>query len=181
MPEQAHAKLFNEILAATKSDPNIIGFFLDGSRGKGLITAYSDYDMVMVVKDSVKKEYKDKYGKLGRPDIEITVLTLDELKKDAAWDSPSVWNRYNYAHLKVQVDKTGEVQKIVNEKALIPKDKRDTLINNSLDHYINQVYRSIKCLRDGNKTAANFEAAESIPPLLDAIFALEYRVKPYYK
>jgi len=171
---------YQKVLEEAKSDPNIIGFFLTGSRGKGLITKYSDYDADMVVKDEAKKEYKKRYDAL-RPDVEINVLTLSDLQQDAAWGSDTAWNRYNYTHLIVQVDKTGEIQKFVDEKGTVPSDKRDVFIRGALDGYINQVYRSIKCYRDGNVSASQFETAEEIPCLLSALFALEGRLKPYYK
>ncbi len=170
-----------QIINTAKTDPNILGFFVDGSQGKGLITQYSDYDASMIVKDEAKQEYKDRYEGLGKPDIEISILTLEELKENAAWGSDSFWNRYNYVHLKAQVDKTGEIQKIINEKGNIPADKRESFINGSLDHFINQVYRSVKCQRDGNMTASQLEAVESIEPLLNALFGLEGRIRPYYK
>jgi len=56
----------------------------------------------------------------------------------------------------------------------------DRLISGT-DHYVNQVYRSFKALRSNLTLAARLEAAEQIPPLLDAIFALHGRVRPYHK
>jgi hypothetical protein len=58
----------------------------------------------------------------------------------------------------------------------------DQFIRSSLDHYINQVYRSIKCHRDGNTVGFRLEAAQSIRPLLDVVFAFHGgRLRPYYK
>lgn len=55
-------------------------------------------------------------------------------------------------------------------------------IESELDRYINQVYRSIKCLRDGNEIGYRLEAADSVGPLLDVIFAVhDRRLRPYYK
>ena len=51
-------KVFNKILEEVKKDPNILGFFLGGSRSKGKITKHSDYDVYIIVKDEFLKKYK---------------------------------------------------------------------------------------------------------------------------
>ena len=46
-------------------------FWLDGSRGKGIIKhAESDYDCMMIVKDETLVEYKTGYEKIGNPAFE---------------------------------------------------------------------------------------------------------------
>ena len=111
----------------------------------------------------------------------MQVMTVKELEDDAAWGSPSVWNRYNYVGLKATVDKINKIQEIIDSKSGIPADEKEEFIAGALDNYINRVYRFVKNLRDGRAEAAHLEAAESIPPLLDAVFALEGRLRPYYK
>jgi predicted nucleotidyltransferase len=175
-------KLFNKILAEAKTDPNILAFWLDGSRGKGLVTKYSDYDCTLVVKDEVLAEYEKKYENLKEPGIDSNVRSISSFYNYAAWGSPTAWDRYNFAHLKPLVDKTGKIQKLFREKSVVPKNEIKNFIAGSLDHYINQVYRSLKNFRDGRVPAARLEAAEQIAPLLDALFALnDGRLKPYYK
>lgn len=174
-------KIFNEISEEAKTDSNILAFWLDGSRGKELAKKHSDYDCTMIVKDRAIKKYHKKYDGLEKDDIDLVITTLSEFKKYASWESPDSWDRYNFAHQKVLVDKTKKVQKIINEKSKIPKHKIKGFITQSLDHYINQVFRSFKCYRDKQPLAAHLEGIESVPPLLDAIFALEGKVKPYYK
>lgn len=174
-------ELYLNLRTTAQNDPNVIGFFTQGARGKGLVTQYSDYDIAIIVRDEICDEYKNKYKSFGGMDFDLSVETLDELKSDAAWGSDSVWNRYNYTHLKAEIDKTGEIQEIIDEKGTIPKREKDNFIIGSLDHYINQIFRSVKCSRDGDLKASHFEAAESISPLLDAVFALEGRIRPFYK
>ena len=50
----------------------------------------------------------------------------------------------------------------------------------ALDAYINSLYRSLKCLRNGNGLGARLEAADAIGHALTVIFALEGRHRPYY-
>jgi hypothetical protein len=173
---------FQELTKDAQTDPHILAFWLDGSRGKGLETKHSDYDCTMIVEDDVAATYKQKYEAFGYPQIECKVRTLDEFKRQASWGAPDAWNRYNYAYLKPLIDKTGSIQEMMNSKARVPENEIRAFIEGSLDHYINQVYRSIKCTRDGTLLGARLEAAESIAPLLDALFALhDRRLKPYYK
>jgi hypothetical protein len=47
--------------------------------------------------------------------------------------------------------------------------------------YLNSLYRSVKSHRDGRPLEAHLDGAESLPPLLSAIFALNRRVRPYNK
>ena len=80
------------------------------------------------------------------------------------------------------VDKTdGYIQRLIEAKGRIPLEQQREIIAESLDAFINQVYRAAKCHRDGDTLAAHLEAANAIPSLLTAMFALHGRVKPYYK
>ncbi len=45
---------FKKLLQEFKNDPNVLAFWLSGSRGKGLITKHSDYDPVIIIKDKAK-------------------------------------------------------------------------------------------------------------------------------
>ena len=175
------AELFQQILEAARKDANILAFWLDGSRGKGLITPTSDYDCTMIVTDEVFEEYRHIYKEVGTPGIELSVLTINAFKQYATWGSAEAWQRYNFAHLKALVDKTGKVQQLIEEKGTIPPAEVPKFITQSLDHYINQVYRSVKCARDGQHVGARLEAAEAINPLLDAVFAINCRLRPYFK
>lgn len=175
-------KQFDQILNDANNDPNILAFWLSGSRGKEtIITEYSDYDCNLIVSDEVFKEYKNKYENIGNPDLDVFVRTLPIFRKYADWDSDTAWDRYSFAHIKPLVDKTGEVQRLFNEKSIVPKDKVKEFASGAIDAYINEMYRSLKCFRDGNSVAAQLEGTESVPWLLTAIFGIEGRLKPYYK
>ena len=173
--------LFDRILWGAKADPNILGFWLDGSRGKGLITRDSDYDCVMLVRDGVLAEYKARYKKQPDPKIELRVKTLEQLQKHAAWGSDDEWDRYNYAHLKPLVDKTGRLSGIFAEKASVPEAFRRKYVSGHLDGYINEMYRSLKCLRDGQISGWRLHAAQSVTPLLKVLYGMHGRVPPFLK
>ncbi len=173
---------FDELHALAVEDPNILAFWLSGSRGKGQATAHSDHDCLMIIADAVVDDYRARFQQLCQSDLDCVVSTLDELRAYAAWGGPDAWDRYSFAHVRVDIDKTGEVQAIVDAKACVPPDACATFIDASLDHYVNQVYRALKNARDGRPIAARLEAAEQVPPLLDALFALhDGRLRPFHK
>jgi hypothetical protein len=173
---------FKNLVEELRNDPNVLAFWLAGSRGKGMITKHSDYDSVIIVKDAAKAKYEKKYVQdFNDSEFDTSVRTISELKKHATFGSDMAWDRFNYYYLKVIFDKTGKVQKIIDEKTIISEKEAKQLISSNLDAFINQIYRSAKCRRDGNPIAAHLEAAESVIYFLNSIFALEYRIRPYYK
>jgi hypothetical protein len=177
-PAEVYEKIYNE----AKEDPNIIGFFLGGSRGKGFQTKFSDYDTYIIVKDSVINQYKERYPFRKYPGIDLIVFSFSKFKKYADWGSTEAWDRYSFAYVKALIDKNGKIQSILDEIAIVPKQNRSKFVAESLDAYINYLYRSLKCIRDGDIEAARLEAAFSIPGFLNVIFAIhEGRLRPYYK
>ncbi|NIQ04772.1 MAG: hypothetical protein GWO20_03275 [Candidatus Korarchaeota archaeon] len=176
-------ELSEKLYKEAKEDPNIMGFFFSGSRGKGRANKHSDYDLRMVVKDDVAETYKDTYYPLDdHPQIDLHVFSYSAFKEFAQLGTPKEGFKYSFAHVEALVDKNGKIQELIEEKARIPREKCDAYIAERLDAYLNQVYRSLKCLRDNQPFAARLEAAASIPYFLDVIFAVhDGRVRPYYK
>ena len=172
---------FDKFLHEAEMDPNIIGFFLTGSRGKGLPTKYSDYDIMVIVKDSVEKKYKARYKKVSRPPFGFTVFSISKFRRYAELGSPSEWDRPSFTHVRAIIDKTGEIQRIIDEKGKIPDGKLEGYLSGYLDGYINCVYRSFKCFRDGNTLCGRIEAARSLDIFLKLIFGLDRRVAPFPK
>jgi hypothetical protein len=176
------ATIYAELLERAKADPEILAFWLDGSRGKGRAGPGSDYDCTLIVADEAFAAYHEAFRRYGRPDIQCQVMTMAGFEAYAAWGSDTAWARYNFAHLKAEVDKTGQVQALIEAKSKAPDEAVEGFIEDSIDHWINQVYRSLKCFRDGQALAARLEAAEGVPPLLNALFALHGgRLRPYAK
>ncbi|MCX6758073.1 MAG: hypothetical protein NTZ44_04305 [Candidatus Nomurabacteria bacterium] len=174
---------YQSVLKDCTENENIIGFFLGGSRGKSndFITQNSDMDVYVILSDSAPKEVKEKIEGYLSDWFEIRVLSLTELKNHANWGSSHEWDRYNFAHNKPIIDKTGELTKIMEEKGTLPESVKLLVIKDSLDAYINEVYRSAKYFRDGKDTAGYLDAVESLPFLMTALYALEGRLKPYNK
>lgn len=180
MHEEVKSKKFDQILEKAKNDDRIIGLILTGGRGKGIFTENSDYDVALIVSDEsvlgVKEEYKGEQGI-----IDIGVLSMSGFKIYAAIGTMEEWDRYTYTHIKAQIDKTGEIQSIIDEKGVLPTEYIPQIAKNALDGYLNFLYRSIKNYRDGNIFASYFDACESLPRLLTFLFAVEGRIRPYNK
>jgi hypothetical protein len=174
------SEAYAELRALAKRDPNVVGLFLGGSRGKGLPSEYSDYDVYLIV-DKKVGQYRRRFPLRRGDDPEVIVLSLAEFRRHAAIGSEDEWNRYTFAHVTAELDRTGEIQQLLDEKGSLPKDAARAIAAEALDAYINQYYRSAKNFRDGDELAGRFDAAESVPYLLVALFALHERVRPYNK
>ncbi len=167
------------LLEHAQTDPNILGFFLVGSRGKGFEAPSSDYDPVMVVVNEKIKRYARKYPSSKYADL--MVFSLEEFERYAAWGTSTAWDRYDFAHITVPLDKTnGRIQSLVAEKAKIPRKQREPFVHNALEVYLNEFFRSVKSSVRKNRVGQKFHAALSVISLIDAVFALEGRVRPFY-
>ncbi len=182
------AEHYAALLARAADDPDILAFWLGGSRGMGRPTEFSDYDVGVIVTEAAYGPFCMDLGLQGpfqanwRPGVDLMVRTFPMFETFAAWGSAEAPYRYAFAHLTALVDKTGRAQPMIASKACVPAEAVTGFIEDSLDYLINQLYRALKCLRDGDPGASRLEAAEAVKPFLDAAFALHgERLRPYYK
>src|SRR5215212_8703399 len=178
---------FQRLLREARDDPQIIGLVLTGSRGKGFGSEVSDFDVLLVVHPEALQAYLTKFSNdESWRGFDWWVTSLPELEPVAAtWGEPLAWEilcneRYSFANVAVLIDKTGQVQRLVDEKGSIPTERRIPIVFTALGAYTNSLYRSLKCLRNGNGLGARLEAADAIGHALTVIFALEGRHRPYY-
>jgi hypothetical protein len=176
------------LLERARTDPGILAFWLGGSRGMGRPTQWSDFDVGMIVAEDAYERVRGELGLAGdfqadwRPGVDLSVRTFPMFEAFAAWGSDETGYRYTFAHLRALVDKTGRAQPLIDAKARVPAEAVRAFIHASLDHALNQAYRGLKCLRDGDPAASRLEAAEAVNPFLDAAFALHGgRLRPYFK
>jgi hypothetical protein len=182
------AETYEALLRRAEEDPAVLAFWLGGSRGMGKPTRFSDYDVGIIVAEDAYQPFCRDLGFEGpfqadwRPGVDLMVRTLPMFEAFAAWGTDEAPYRYAFAHLKALVDKTGWAQPLIDAKACVPTDAVAGFIEASLDHALNQAYRGLKCLRDGDPAASRLEAAQGIYPFLDAVFALHGgRLRPYFK
>jgi len=182
------AETYARLLERARTDPAVLAFWLGGSRGMGRPTIHSDYDVAFIIADGAHAAFCAEFGLAEpfemdwRPGIDLTARTFAMLEAAAAWGGDERGYRYSYAHLTADIDKTGRAQPLIDEKGRVPAREAEPFIHASLDHALNQAYRALKCLRDGDPAASRLEAAEAVAPFLDAAFALhDRRLRPYYK
>jgi len=154
----------------------------------GKPTEFSDFDVGVIVTEETYEPFCQQLGLDGpfqadwRPGVDLMVRTLPMFEAFAAWGTDEAPHRYAFAHLTALIDKTGHAQALIDAKACVPSDAIPDFIDASLDHALNQAYRALKCLRDGDPAASRLEAAQGINPFLDATFALHGgRLRPYFK
>jgi len=170
---------FNSIVNEAENDSNVLGMILIGSRGKGFENEHSDYDAIIILKNEASEETKQKYKNKKSVAIDLNVYSLTDFKKYAAWDSSEAWDRYTFAHVKILINKTEDLEKIIKDKSYIPEDKQKQFIEWWIDGYINGVFRSIKALRNKNELGAHLEATNSILDLLTLVFGINGRHRPF--
>jgi hypothetical protein len=182
------AETYAALLARAQADPDILAFWLGGSRGMGRATRFSDFDVGIIVAEAAYGPFcqelglEDSFQADWRPGVDLAVWTFPMFEASSAWGTDEAPYRYAFAHLKALVDKTGRAQALIDAKTCVPADAIAGFVHASLDHALNQAYRGLKCLRDGDPAASRLEAVEGINPLLDALFAPHGgRLRPYFK
>ncbi|HEX2144662.1 MAG TPA: hypothetical protein VHG10_09160 [Glycomyces sp.] len=169
---------YDAFTALALADPTVVGLVLFGSQAhEGMPTEHSDHDLWVVLSDSGASDL-DRFHGYRSPALDLVVTSLADFK---AAGMPG-FVRYALARGRVVLDRAGgEIAAAVAAKQrLEPKEAFETAAER-LDDYANMVLRSVKNHRDGRRLAARLDAAESIGYLLELLFALERRPRPYNK
>ena len=173
---------FAALLARARDDEAVLGFWLGGSRSKGRATVHSDYDCGLVVADANVDAWRSRVASAPTGMIDAAVFTLADFAEYAAWEGPQAWDRYSFVGVRALIDRTGDIQALIDAKGRIPDDGVAAFVDASIDRFINQTYRALKCLRDGDDLASRLESAQAPDAFLDALFALAGgRLRPFPK
>ncbi|MFI9161040.1 hypothetical protein [Kitasatospora aureofaciens] len=166
---------FTALVADATADPAVVGLVLKGSRAHdGMTTRHSDHDLYVILADDASELAALDGYRSARLDLVVT--TLERFRRPAAWE------RYAIARSQVLVDRRdGEVTRIVAAMGRLGAEESFRSAAALLDAYANALYRSVKNHRDGNPLAGHLDAAASVGFLLDLLFALERRPRPYNK
>lgn len=156
-----------EAVELARTDDRVIGLFLGGSRtADALVRPGSDYDLRLVVTAPVPA--------LDRPRGEQVDIGVMELERFHSYPD---WDRYTLTHARVLVDKTGEIQRVLDEKGRLSEEETASIPPLALDAYMNSLYRGLK-RPDG--VGGWLHRAEAAAHLLTCLFALEGRVRPFH-
>ena len=174
MISQAARTALDELVAL--DDPTIVGLVLSGSAARGMATERSDVDVYVVRADSAGRETS------RSPELDEIPISLDELEEVPPYGASGWFFRWSFAYAQVLLDETGgRVTAAVRRQAVLDdREQRSILIDHDrLDGWLNFAYRSLKSHRDGSDLESRLDAAESVPWLMDVVFALAGRVRPY--
>lgn len=175
---------FDSLVRDAAQDDDILGFFFGGSRGKSFEDEYSDWDLRYVVRNGTKQKYSKspvskEFERSDYENMEFQIFEYDEFVEHALWKKDKAWDRYSFAHVHAYVDKTGDIQKLIDDKSQIPKEEQQAFVTKEIDAYIHSLYRSVKAARRGDILGSRIEAGFSMHHLLAGLFATEYRTTPY--
>ncbi|WP_406723689.1 hypothetical protein WJ438_02015 [Streptomyces sp. GD-15H] len=166
---------FVELAAA---DPAVVGLVLTGSRAHdGMATQHSDHDLYVVLADDTTTDLTGFAGhRTAR--LDLVIVSLTEFR---AAGMPG-FERYALARARVVLDRLdGGIARILADKARLGAEEAFQNAGDRLDAYANSLYRSVKNHRDGWALAARLDAADSMRFLLELLFALDRRPRPYNK
>ncbi|MEV6848592.1 nucleotidyltransferase domain-containing protein [Actinoplanes sp. NPDC051411] len=165
--------VLDEVLARAEGDPGVLGVVLTGSRARGLATAWSDYDVTVVVAEQAEPwRHATRTATLDQ--VVCTVAALA--------DTSVSWPRYGFRGARVLLDRLdGGVAALVEKQASLSPEEAAGRARAALDAYVNQLYRCAKSRREGRADAARLDEMESVPWLLETVFALHGRLRPYNK
>ncbi|WP_328868835.1 hypothetical protein OHT76_01390 [Streptomyces sp. NBC_00287] len=166
---------FVELAAA---DPAVVGLVLKGSRAHDdMVTPHSDHDLYVVIADDAMTDLT-RFAGHRTPALDLVIVSLTEFR---AAGMPG-FERYALARAHILLDRLdGGIAQILADKARLGAAEAFQDASGWLDAYANSLYRSIKNHRDGQALAARLDAADSIRFLLELLFALDRRPRPYNK
>jgi len=169
---------YEEFVRLATADAAVVGLVLKGSRAHdGMTTAHSDHDLYVVLADGATTDLTRFTGH-RTPELDLVVLSLSDFR---AVGMPG-FERYALARARVVLDRLdGEIAAILAAKAVLAEPEARRLAADELDAYANAHYRSLKNARDGQPLAAHLDATDSLGHLLEFLFALDRRPRPYNK
>ncbi|GAB3023098.1 hypothetical protein GCM10011376_39030 [Nocardioides flavus (ex Wang et al. 2016)] len=159
---------------------DLLGLVLSGSAGRGMATERSDLDVMVVLTDAAAADRST----VKSNEVDEIVDSWSELTTVPPFGTEHWWYRWSYAWAPVLLDRTnGELAAAVRRQATLPPEEADAVLvdHDRLDGWLNFAYRALKNDRDGRALEARLDAAESVPWLLDVVFAMAGRVRPYNK
>lgn len=178
----AHRDLLAGVARRHEADhgPELLGLVLSGSAGRGMATERSDLDVFVVLADTAGRGPETSRSAT----LDETVVAIAELERVPPFGTGGWWYRWSFAWAPVLLDRTdGRLASALRRQATVTADEAESILvaHDRLDGWLNFAYRALKNDRDGRPLERRLDAAESIPWLLDVIFTLAGRVRPYHK
>lgn len=163
---------------ATELGTDLLGVVLSGSAGRGMATERSDLDVYVVLTAEAATARRT----TRTAQIDEIPIGVDSPERPPPFGSEGWWQRWSFAWAPVLLDRTdGRLARALRCQATLTADEQRSILVDCgrLDGWLNFAYRSLKNHRDGRDLEARLDAAESLPWMLDTIFALGGRARPY--
>ncbi|MFB7450266.1 hypothetical protein [Streptomyces sp. NPDC056194] len=169
---------YESFVEIASADAAVVGLVLKGSRAhEGMTTRHSDHDLYVVLADGAPTDLTRFAGHRSH-ELDLVMLTLDAFRSAGM---PG-FERYALARARVVLDRLdGGIARILAAKARLTADEASRAAAEWLDAYANSLYRSLKNDRDGLGLAARLDATDGLGHLLELLFALDRRPRPYNK
>ena len=158
----------------------LLGLVLSGSAARGMATERSDLDIYVILTDEAARDRET----TRTPAVDEIPLALSELEDIPPFGTEGWWFRWAFAWTPTLLDRTGgRIPEACRRLARLSDNEADAVLleHDRLDGWVNYAYRALKSDRDNRPLERRLDAAESMPWLLDVVFALEGRVRPYHK
>ena len=158
----------------------LLGIVLSGSAGRDYATERSDLDVVVVLTDDAAADRRTAKS----AEVDEIVDSWSDVLTVAPFGTEHWWHRWSYAWAPVLLDRTGgALAEAVRRQGTLTGEESDAILidHDRLDGWVNFAYRAAKSDRDGRPLEARLDAAESVAWLLDVVFAVAGRVRPYNK
>ncbi|MCB0060787.1 MAG: hypothetical protein KDE19_01685 [Caldilineaceae bacterium] len=179
----ADDSVIQALIREATADADVIGFILTGSRAIGATGPDSDYDVVFVVTDEALARYGEtKISPLRGSTLPPLVSTKDmwhEAPRSLQLETIVAWMLPTWAEARILYDRNGETERIFTPLRFMTPARSKSAVADFYDDYLNGFFRSLKCWRQGNTLGGRLEAAQSTDSLLNMLFALEQRWRPY--
>ncbi|GAA3913582.1 hypothetical protein Aau02nite_72670 [Amorphoplanes auranticolor] len=159
---------------------DLLGMVLSGSAGRGMATERSDIDVFTVLTDTGGRRPQTSRSAA----LDETIVAISDLERVPPFGTEGWWYRWSFAWAPMLLDRTeGRLASALHRQATVTADEAESILveHDRLDGWLNFAYRTLKNDRDGRSLERRLDAAESMPWLLDVIFTLEGRVRPYHK
>jgi hypothetical protein len=161
----ANDPVVQPLIAMARTNPEIEGLILSGSRGAGVHDAESDYDLEWVLADEAYDQLAARGDEMRVPEdsdqpwLDIGYTCCQKLAEVAA---AADWRLAGYTTAQVLYDKTGQVTQVLRAMGTMSDEQTHAAVLSWFDAYINAFYRSLKAWRRGNELGGRLQAAASV-------------------
>jgi len=170
---------FDRLCSLADTQEDIVGVVLSGSRGRGTERPDSDWDCYVIVADDVGASTTASLNALSDASLDLVVIPSSRFDGYAAPGSEEEWAAYAFVHATVVLDdEQGSIAERAAMKEFLEPATAVAIARTRLDAYINSTVRAAKTRRSGGMESS-LDAAESIAPALESLFAFDRRIRPY--